>query len=178
VGGWSTPRPGRFTPEKEIWYPFYIRLVGLHGQSGWVRKSYPTRIRSLYSTKHFVARQLQDDPFLPSYCNTQRCYIVDSYVYINNTKGTRYCVSMATIVTWTRFIVTLYVPCLSCCVYVTLTVKCIFKVQGFMLVNQCYCAFEPFAMRARTLQWIWFLLFELSFSYVYIWKLSFLLVPH
>ena len=27
VGGWLTPRPGRFTPTKEIWYPL----------SGWVR---------------------------------------------------------------------------------------------------------------------------------------------
>jgi hypothetical protein len=164
VGGWSTPRSGRFTPEKEIWYQFYIRLVGLHGQSGWVRKSYLTRIRSSYSTKYFVARQLQWNPFLPFYCNTQWFYVVDSYVYMNNnTKGTRYCVSMATIVTWTRFIVTLYVSCLSCCVYDTLTSKCIFKMQDFMLISQCYCAFEPFKMRARTLQWIWFLLYELNF---------------
>jgi hypothetical protein len=27
-GGWSTPRPGRFTPGKETQYPLYRRLVG------------------------------------------------------------------------------------------------------------------------------------------------------
>jgi len=33
-GGWLTPRPGRFTPKKEILNPFYKRLGGPQGQSG------------------------------------------------------------------------------------------------------------------------------------------------
>jgi hypothetical protein len=45
--GWSTPRPGRFTPRKETRYPFYRRLGGSQGRSGRVRKiSPPTGIRS------------------------------------------------------------------------------------------------------------------------------------
>jgi len=35
---------------------------------------------------------------------------------------------------------------LSCFVYDALTMKRIFKVEVFMLVNQCYCSFEPFTM--------------------------------
>ena len=46
-GGWSTPRPALFTPEKETRYPFYRRLGGPQGRSGRVRKiSPPTGIRS------------------------------------------------------------------------------------------------------------------------------------
>jgi hypothetical protein len=37
-GRWSTPRPGRFTPEKETRYPLYRRLGGPQGRSGRVRK--------------------------------------------------------------------------------------------------------------------------------------------
>jgi hypothetical protein len=33
-GGWSTPRPGRFTPGKESRYPLYRRLRGPQGRSG------------------------------------------------------------------------------------------------------------------------------------------------
>jgi hypothetical protein len=44
-GGWSTPRPGRFTPGKETLYPFYRRLGGPQCRSGLARKnSAPTRI--------------------------------------------------------------------------------------------------------------------------------------
>jgi len=32
--GRSMPRPGRFTPEKEPWYPSYRRLYGFQGWSG------------------------------------------------------------------------------------------------------------------------------------------------
>ena len=39
--GWSTPRPGRFTPEKETWYPLYRRLGGPQGRSGPARKISP-----------------------------------------------------------------------------------------------------------------------------------------
>jgi hypothetical protein len=40
--------PACFTPRKEIWYPFYRRLGGPHGQSRWIQKiSPPTGIRSL-----------------------------------------------------------------------------------------------------------------------------------
>jgi hypothetical protein len=43
-GGWSTPRLGRFTPEKETRHSLYRGLVGLKGRSGWVRKiSHPYR---------------------------------------------------------------------------------------------------------------------------------------
>jgi hypothetical protein len=45
-GGWSTPRPGRFTPGKTQ-YPLYRMLGGTQGRSGRVRKtSTPTGIRS------------------------------------------------------------------------------------------------------------------------------------
>ena len=37
-GGWSRPRPGRFTPRKETRYPVYTRLGGSEGRSGRVRK--------------------------------------------------------------------------------------------------------------------------------------------
>ena len=41
MGGWLTSRLGRFTPGKEIRYPFYRRLGGLRGRSGEVRKISP-----------------------------------------------------------------------------------------------------------------------------------------
>jgi len=41
MGGWSTPRPGRYTPGKNR-YPLYTRLGGFHGRSGRVRKSLPS----------------------------------------------------------------------------------------------------------------------------------------
>jgi hypothetical protein len=37
-GGWSIPRPGRFTPGKETRYPLYRRLGGPQGRSGRVRE--------------------------------------------------------------------------------------------------------------------------------------------
>jgi len=40
-GGWSTPRPGRFTPGNEIRYQLYRRLDGSQGHSGLVRKISP-----------------------------------------------------------------------------------------------------------------------------------------
>jgi hypothetical protein len=40
-GGWSTPRPGRFTPGKETRYTLYRRLGGPHGRSGRLRKIPP-----------------------------------------------------------------------------------------------------------------------------------------
>jgi hypothetical protein len=46
-GGWSTPRPGRFTPRKDTRCPLYRRLCGPQGRSGRVRKiSPPTGTRS------------------------------------------------------------------------------------------------------------------------------------
>ena len=41
--GWLTPRPDRFTPGKEIPFPFYRRLVRPQGRSGRVRKIRPHR---------------------------------------------------------------------------------------------------------------------------------------
>ena len=40
-GGWSTPRPGCFTPGKETQYLLYSRLGGPQGRSGRVRKISP-----------------------------------------------------------------------------------------------------------------------------------------
>ena len=40
-GGWSTPRPGRFTPRKETRYPLNKRLGGPQGLSGRVREISP-----------------------------------------------------------------------------------------------------------------------------------------
>jgi hypothetical protein len=39
--GWLAPRPGRFTPGKETWYPLYRRLGGPQGPSGRLRKISP-----------------------------------------------------------------------------------------------------------------------------------------
>jgi hypothetical protein len=41
VGGWSTPRPGRFIPGKETRYPLYRRLGRPQDWSGWVLKISP-----------------------------------------------------------------------------------------------------------------------------------------
>jgi hypothetical protein len=41
VGGWSTPRPGRFTPGKETRYPFYRRLDEPQGGSERMRNIAP-----------------------------------------------------------------------------------------------------------------------------------------
>ena len=38
MGGWSTSRPGHFTPGKQTRYPLYRRLGRPQGRSGWVRK--------------------------------------------------------------------------------------------------------------------------------------------
>jgi hypothetical protein len=47
VGGWSTPRPGRFTHGNETRYPLYRRLGWRQGRSGRLRKiSPPTGNRS------------------------------------------------------------------------------------------------------------------------------------
>jgi hypothetical protein len=35
--GWLTPRPGRFTPGENSWYPFHTRLGRPQGQSGRMR---------------------------------------------------------------------------------------------------------------------------------------------
>jgi hypothetical protein len=40
-GEWSTPRPGRFTPEEEARYPLYRRLGGPQGRFGRLRKITP-----------------------------------------------------------------------------------------------------------------------------------------
>ena len=40
-GGWSTPRPGHFTPQGKTRYILYRRLCGPHSRSGRVRKISP-----------------------------------------------------------------------------------------------------------------------------------------
>ena len=56
-GWWSTPRPGRFTPEKKTLYPLYKRLGGCRGRSGRVRKisspsSFEPRTVQLIATRY------------------------------------------------------------------------------------------------------------------------------
>jgi len=41
LGGWSTPRSGRFSPRKLTWYPLYRRMGGPQGRSGRMRKISP-----------------------------------------------------------------------------------------------------------------------------------------
>jgi hypothetical protein len=41
ANGWSTVRPGRFTPGKKIRYPLYRRLGGKQNRSGRVRNILP-----------------------------------------------------------------------------------------------------------------------------------------
>ena len=40
-GGWSVARLSRALPPEETWYPFYRRLVGPQGWSGWAQKISP-----------------------------------------------------------------------------------------------------------------------------------------
>jgi hypothetical protein len=56
VGGWLAPRPGRFTPGKEIRYPLYSRLGGHQVRSGQVRTiSPPAGIFFVFScTLYFI----------------------------------------------------------------------------------------------------------------------------
>ena len=42
VGGWSTPRPGRFTTGKKTRYALYRRLGGPQGRFGRERETSPT----------------------------------------------------------------------------------------------------------------------------------------
>jgi len=45
LGAQSTPCPGCFTPEKELRYPFYMRLCGPRGWSNGYEKLAPTGVR-------------------------------------------------------------------------------------------------------------------------------------
>ena len=53
--GWSTPRPGRFNPEKDL-LPIYSRLGGPHGRSGWVRKISPLPGFDPWTVQHVASR--------------------------------------------------------------------------------------------------------------------------
>ena len=61
---------------------------------------------------HFAARQqCKGNPLLLFHGNTERLYIVDSYMYFSkNTEGKHFCVYIE------AKIVTFDIPCLSCCV--------------------------------------------------------------
>jgi hypothetical protein len=50
-GGWSAPRPGRFTPGKEIQHPLYRRLSEPQDQSG--------RVSKISSARGFDPRTVQ-----------------------------------------------------------------------------------------------------------------------
>jgi hypothetical protein len=58
-GGWSAPRPGRFTPGKVIRYPLYRRLGKPHGRSRRLRKISPPP-GSDPRTVHSVASRYAD----------------------------------------------------------------------------------------------------------------------
>ena len=45
-GEWSAARPGRTLPPRKTRYPFYRRLGGPQGRSGWAENLIPTGIRS------------------------------------------------------------------------------------------------------------------------------------
>ena len=45
-GEWSVARPGRTLPPEKTRYPFYRRLGGPQGRSGWAEYLVPTGIRS------------------------------------------------------------------------------------------------------------------------------------
>jgi len=45
-GEWSAARPGSNLPPGKNRYPFYRRLCGTHGRSGWAENLVPTGIRS------------------------------------------------------------------------------------------------------------------------------------
>ena len=45
-GEWSAARPGRTLPQGKTRYPFYRRLGGPQGRSGWAEHLVPTGIRS------------------------------------------------------------------------------------------------------------------------------------
>ena len=45
-GEWSAARPGRTLPPGKTQYPFYRRLGGPQGRSGWAENLVPTGIRS------------------------------------------------------------------------------------------------------------------------------------
>jgi hypothetical protein len=75
------------------------------------------------SMKYFAGRQeYKDSPFLFLHGNTQRIYIVHSYIWVNNnTKGMKCCFSIATVVTQTR-------PQLLHCTY-SLSLSCSWLTQ-------------------------------------------------
>jgi hypothetical protein len=96
--GWvvnATPRP--LYPGKEIWYPLYRRLVGLHCRTGLVRKFLLTRrfdvkSRPLTAFKGIhvqtkYARQLNtqankdQSTYVYQFEEQQRKYIINIYVY-------------------------------------------------------------------------------------------------
>ena len=55
-GGWSTLRPGRFTPAKETLFPLYRRLGGPWGQCGWFRQILPSAGFEAQTTKIVASR--------------------------------------------------------------------------------------------------------------------------
>jgi len=56
AGGWSTPRPSRFTPAKESRYQLYRRLGGLQGWFGPVRQITPPPGLYLWTVQAVASR--------------------------------------------------------------------------------------------------------------------------
>jgi hypothetical protein len=55
AGGWSTPRPGRFLPEKAL-YPLYRRLGEVQGRPGPLRKISSPQEFDLRTVQPLVSR--------------------------------------------------------------------------------------------------------------------------
>jgi hypothetical protein len=68
------------------------------------------------STKYteLTQQEWKGSPLLRFHGNTERFYTVDGHKQFNWTKGTHCCVSIVTMVMWTRHNLTLYVNCLTC----------------------------------------------------------------
>ena len=86
-GEWSAARPGRTLPLGKTWYPFYRRLGGPQGRSGWAEILVPTGIRS--RTVHPVVSRYTDWATR----STNRCEYQD---YFLGGKGGR-CVGLTTL---------------------------------------------------------------------------------
>jgi hypothetical protein len=64
IGGWSVPRPGRFTPVKDTRYPPHRRLVGHQDKSRYVHKISPPPPTIEFRTVQPVANRYRPHKFL------------------------------------------------------------------------------------------------------------------
>jgi hypothetical protein len=85
-GGWSPPRPGRFTPGKENRYPFYRRLGGPQGRFGGLRNISPAPGFDHRTFQPVASRYT--DYAIPDHYSYQQINILLFYVFIH--KITKY----------------------------------------------------------------------------------------